>query len=180
MLDNCNLYSPLSVPSGEQEKQGCRTAVLYRLPVPWNSPCLFPSVPKTRFNAPGVNEITHRSVHWVFLLQLRGSFCLFKGGIICPLNFVEIYFNIKYVISEDKSMQYTKICSCFTQPVPAKCTNFGLGDKHSSIVDCCFDCFMLKVPAGRDVSGLLDRKKILQEYTLLGNLSAHHRFTLLS
>lgn len=70
-------------------------------------------------------------------------------------------------------MQYTKICSCFTKPVLAKFTIFGLGDKHSSIVDC-FDCFILKVPAVSDVSGLLDREKILQEYALLGNLSAHH------
>lgn len=77
-------------------------------------------------------------------------------------------------------MQYTKICSCFTKPVPPKCTSFGLGDKHSSTVDCCFDCFMLKVPAVSGVSGLLDREKILQEYTLLGNLSAHHIFTLSS
>lgn len=75
-------------------------------------------------------------------------------------------------------MQYTKIWSCFTQPVPAKCTNFGLGHKHSSIVDCCFDRFMLKVPAVSDVREFLDRKKILQEYTLLGHLSAHHGFTL--
>lgn len=59
-------------------------------------------------------------------------------------------------------MQYIKICSCFTEPFPAKCTIFGLGLKHS-IVDCCFDHFMLKVPAVSDVSRFLDRKKILQE-----------------
>lgn len=47
-------------------------------------------------------------------------------------------------------------------------------------MDGCFDHFILKVPAIRDVSGFLDRKKILQEYTLLEHMSAHHRFTIWS
>lgn len=59
-------------------------------------------------------------------------------------------------------MQYSKICSCFTQPVPGKCTNFGLGHKDSSIMDCCFDRFMLKVPAVSDVGEFLDREKYLE------------------